>query len=158
MVPASRDWHVLNRLLHHASDEGLHGHVFQCGLHSELPVNILGQINVNLPAPDARFSHSSHDSLYFCTKRYQISTAPGTGARRTKSRVRFGTPMQSGPASLARNPRSEVAPALRFSRCALTGTRGESPADHSAQERATVLATAGLALANSSIFRRTFVE
>ena len=32
-------------------------------------MNFLGQVDVNLPPPDTRFSNSPHDIWYFCTER-----------------------------------------------------------------------------------------
>jgi hypothetical protein len=69
MIPTCRDLNIFNCLLYYTGDEGLHRHVLQRGLHPELAVNIVGQINMNFSPVDTRFSGSTHDLLYFCTDR-----------------------------------------------------------------------------------------
>jgi hypothetical protein len=60
MISACRDWYVLIGLLYDASDERLHRHVLERGLHPKLPVNIPRQIDMNLPRPYAGFPSSTH--------------------------------------------------------------------------------------------------
>jgi len=54
MIPTHGDRQVLNGLCYHTSDERLHWHVLQRGLHPKPPMDLLGQIDVNLSSPDAR--------------------------------------------------------------------------------------------------------
>jgi hypothetical protein len=58
MIPARGDGHVLNGPCYHTSDERLHRHVLQRGLHPKLAMDLLRQIDVNLSSPDARRRNS----------------------------------------------------------------------------------------------------
>jgi hypothetical protein len=62
------DRYVFDRLGDHTGYERLHRHVFQRCFHAKLPVDFLGQVDVNFASPDRRFPNCSHDNWYIYTE------------------------------------------------------------------------------------------